>query len=319
MNTNQELLLEDLTDPSKETYSFLSESGNMIEMNYYLENAKILFNEDINYTVLDEGILQTLSNNPLGGQLPDIFNDMGTVLSILGNSMCLIPRNADSVDVPNTRKLIEQYMSGKNGNLQARHLRPYDENLDHEKFQEALKSKTFKTNVKNFFSMFAKSVLLFTVTTVGFRALVGDFKDSKKSVKKIAKRQNSKKFNGMKLNTKEILKKGFGPMKKKWTQEFLSLFKKNGDKYKISDKGKRLGIESAKALSKIGAITLANTVLTSESYFLFKIDDYTILTFFPKNAISMNNYLYPGYLVLTNVESGNIVFDSINICGKHID
>lgn len=311
------IILEDFTNPLVESYSFLSEENNMIEMNYNVENASLLLDES--NMLLDEGILDVISNNPLGGILPDLSNDLDIVMSILGNSLCSVPRNADSVDVENTRKLLEQHMNSKAGDLKSRHLRLYDENCDYEKFQEALKSKTFKQNVKNFFSMFAKSVVFFTVTTVGFRALVGDFKDSKKSVKKIAKRQNSKKFNGMKLNTKEILKKGFGPMIRKWKSEFLSWFEKSGDKYKLSSKGKGLGVEWAKALTKIGAVTLGNAILTSDSYFLFKIDEYTLITFFPKNAISMSNFLYPGYLLLTNNDSGNIVFDSINVCGKHID
>ena len=303
------IILEDQTNSLNESYTIFNEDGSSILLDYDLDYSIDKLNESIN------GVMPEIEQTK-------IAEDAKTAFALLANSLYSIPRNINSIDADRTKKLLQEYLDKNNEKL--KYLRNFDENVDGEKLSKALKNKKFKDNVLKFLKTTLSAVALFTVSAVVMKTIVEPFRNSKK----IANDKVSNYNNGNELNKKvknSIFSKEFQANFKEQRKNngiksiFSKLFIKNGNKLEVSNDGKKMGIEYASALKKIGAVTLLNSVFSTIDYFHFSLDGKHIVSFFPKTAITTSNSIYPAYLVMVNPNNDEIVFRNIYIAGKHID
>lgn len=351
-------ILEDYTNDGMESYHLLEESEcDNITVNYSMEvvNESLGMNiteDDMNTYMenLGDAVVkrsadvlskagQAVGNNSLSGQLPLLPTDAGTALSIITNSMHLVPRNANAVDVESTKKFLKQFM--ENMDLDKRGLRLYDESIDSEALSKALKNKKLLKNISDFFKMFLAGVVVFTVTCPQLRAKLSGFTSSIKKDAQLNKKakQNYKDAVESKDETKiamakQMMEKREGKAKHStltaYTSELINTYtnteysEKDGkSKTKITGlnkAGKDLATDMGGIGLTIAGLTLARKIFIKKlDYFLFKIGDMTLITFYNKDAVSMNSHIYPGYLVLVDRAKGSIVFENVNVYGRHVE
>lgn len=333
-------IIEDYSNDSFESYDIIDEEQDIEFQINYPSN------------ILDEEYKDIL--NEIYIPIPNL-GALNNLLSAISGSLYSIPRNADSLNVEKTKDCIKYYID--NNDYKKRGLRLYDNtnSEDVKNLKKTLKSRATHKTIGRFLKIFGSAVLIFSISAGALNVLIKNIKkglgtvNTKASMDKAYAKQKTANIKAKKNgkpesdtfaytdkttnktynvnianyekeelhNTKgrDIAKDVAKTTIKDAVKAFKSLFTKKDNKTKFSDSGKSLG----KSLSAIAAVTVFNEAGNYYSYFVFQVGEYTIVSFFSKNAASMTNELYPAYIVLVNPNTNKIILDAIKIAGKHIE
>lgn len=343
MNKNYKII-EDYSNEGYESYHVFDEEQDIeFQINYPND-------------ILDEEYKDIL--NEVYIPIPDL-GALNNLLSAITGSLYSIPRNADSINIEKTKDCIKYYVDNNDYQKRGLRLYDNTIDTDRENLKKALKSKATHKTVGRFLKIFGGAVLIFSISAGALTSLINNVKKGlgiidKKSevdtayakqktinlkreraghkntsnnflyrtkdkdgntVDRIRNIANYEKSTTHNISTGKVAKAVGKKTVNDAVKAFKSLFTKKGDKTVLTDKGKSL----SKSVGAIAAVTVFNEAGNYYSYFTFQLGEYTLVTFFNKNATSMTSELYPGYVVLVNPNTNKIVLDAVKIAGKHIE
>lgn len=342
----------------KEPYKIIEDYSNDSFESYDIIDKEQDVEFQINYPsdILDEEYKDIL--NEVYIPIPNL-GALNNLLSAITGSLYSIPRNADSLNVEKTKDCIKYYIENNDYKKRGLRLYDNTNSEDVKNLKKTLKSKATHKTIGRFLKIFGGAVLIFSISAGALNALINNIKkglgiiDKKSEVdtayakQKIINLKKEKAGHAVSANflytTKDKDNKDINHIRSIYNYEkkstthnlstskvakavgkktvndavraFKSLFTKKGNKTVLTDKGKSLG----KSVGAIAAVTVFNEAGNYYSYFVFQVGEYTIVSFFNKNATSMTNELYPAYIVLVNSNTNKIVLDAIKIAGKHIE